>query len=52
MHRFVIKLRKLILGPFSQEIVNPVQDFSLKKSFNSVLSLYTALTLCKKSKKF
>lgn len=30
MHRFAIKLRKLILGSFSQEIINPVQDFSLK----------------------
>ena len=51
MHKFVIKLNKLTLDLFLSK--NPVQDPpppKKKKSFESILSLYAAVTSCKKSK--
>ena len=47
MHWSPIKVRKLILGHFLPKIPNV--RFFPRKLFESILSLYTAVTLCKKS---
>ena len=50
MHRFVMKLTELILSTFLSK--NSSTRFFTKKLFESIISIYTAVTSFEKSEKF
>ena len=49
-HRFIMKIKKLISGELF--VQKPQSKIFPKKSLKSILCLYAAVTLCKKSEKF